>query len=112
MCIRDRAGAPLAVSAPSLAAEPEYGSAEYAPDQAAPVSSVEPSTETAAVVPARAAPASEGSAGDIAVAVSDTIMDVPSQEDADRLLRERQPHLAPQWQKVEKFREMLAREAS
>ena len=37
---------------------------------------------------------------------------LPSQEDADRLLRERQPHLAPQWQKVEKFREMLAREAS
>ena len=108
----DLADAPVAVSAPSLAAEPEYGSAEYAPDQAAPVSSVEPSTETAAVVPARAAPASEGSAGDIAVAVSDTIMDVHSQEDADRLLRERQPHLAPQWQKVEKFREMLAREAS
>ena len=108
----DLADAPLAVSAPSLAAEPEYGSAEYAPDQAAPVSSVEPSTETAAVVPARAAPASEGSAGDIAVAVSDTIMDVPAQEDADRLLRERQPLLAPQWQKVEKFREMLAREAS
>ena len=108
----DLADAPVAVSAPSLAAEPEYGSAEYAPDQAAPVSSVEPSTETAAVVPASAAPASEGSAADIAVAVSDTIMDVPSQEDADRLLRERQPHLAPQWQKVEKFREMLAREAS
>lgn len=108
----DLADARLAVSAPSLAAEPEYGSAEYAPDQAAPVSPVEPSTETAAVVPARAAPASEGSAGDIAVAVSDTIMDVHSQEDADRLLRERQPHLAPQWQKVEKFREMLAREAS
>jgi len=63
-------------------------------------------------VPPSAAPASDGPAGDIAVAVSDTIMDVPSQEDADRLLQERQPHLAPQWQKVEKFREMLAREAS
>ena len=105
------ADAPLAVSAPSLAAEPEYGSAEYAPDQAAPVSSSESITESAAIVPPSAAPAPNGSAGDIAVAVSDTIMDAPLQEDADRLLRERQPHLAPQWQKVEKFREMLAREA-
>ena len=108
----DVADAPLAVKAPSLAVEPEYGSAEYAPDHAAPESSGEPSTESAAVVPARAASASIGSSRDIAVAVSNTIMDVPSQEDADRLLRERQPHLAPQWQKVEKFREMLAREAS
>ena len=108
----DLADARLAVSAPSLAAEPEYGSAEYARDQAVPVSSVEPSTETAAVVPPSAAPTTDGSAGDIAVAVSDAIMDIPSKQDADRLLRERQPHLAPQWQKVEKFREMLAREAS
>lgn len=108
----DLADAPLAVSAPSLAAEPEYGSAEYAPDQAAPVLASEPITESGAVLPPSAAPAPDGSAGDIAVAVSDTIMDMPSKEDADRLLRERQPHLAPQWQKVEKFREMLAREAS
>ena len=108
----DVADAPLAVNAASLAAEPEYGSAAYAPDHAAPILSSEPSIESAAVVPASAVPASDVSAGDIAVAVSDTTMDVPSQEDADRLLRERQPHLAHQWQKVERFREMLAREAS
>ena len=99
----DVADAPLAVNAASLAAEPEYGSAAYAPDHAAPILSSEPSIESAAVVPASAVPASDVSAGDIAVAVSDTTMDVPSQEDADRLLRERQPHLAPQWQKVESF---------
>ena len=108
----DGADSPLAVNAASLTAEPEYGSAEYAPDHAAPILSGEPSTVSAAVVPASAAPASDVSAGDIAAAVSDTITDVPSREDADRLLRERQPHLAHQWQKVERFREMLAREAS
>ena len=109
----------LAVSAASLAAEPEYGSAEYAPDHAAPLLSGEPSTGSAEVVPSSAALASNGSADGIVATVSDALMDVPSQgdadrlqEDADRLLRERQPHLAPQWQKVEKFREMLAREAS
>ena len=64
------------------------------------------------VLPVSAKPASDGSQGGIAVAVSETIVDASTQEDADRLLRERQPHLAPQWKKVEKFREMLAREAS
>ena len=108
----DVADAPLAVSAVSFPSEPEYGSAEYATDHAAPVSSNKASNETAAVVPASATPASDVSAGDIAVAGSGAIIDVPSQEDVDRLLRERQPHLAHQWQKVEKFREMLAREAS
>ena len=108
----DGADSPLAVNAASLTAEPEYGSAEYAPDHAAPILSGEPSTVSAAVVPASAAPTSDVSAGDVAAAVSDTITDVPPQEDADRLLRERQPHLAHQWQKVERFREMLAREAS
>ena len=114
----DVADAPLAVSAASLAGEPEYGSAEYAPDHAAPLLSGEPSTGSAEVVPSSAALASNGSADGIVATVSDALMDVPSQgdadrlqEDADRLLRERQPHLAPQWQKVEKFREMLAREA-
>ena len=102
----------VAVSAPSLAAEPEYGSAEYAPDRAAPVSSAEPSTETAAVVPPNAAPATDGSAGDIAVAVSDAIMDIPSKQDADRLLRERQRASGSSVAEGEKFREMLAREAS
>ena len=64
------------------------------------------------VLPVIAEPASDGSQGGIAVAVSETIIDAPTQEEADRLVRERQPHLAPQWQKVEQFRKMLAREAS
>ena len=106
------ADTPMAVNAASAGAEPEYGSAEYAPDLAIGAPSGDQSSNSAAVVPASDEPASDGSTGDIAVAVSDTVIDVPTQEDADRLLRERQPHLAPQWQKVEQFRAMLAREAS
>lgn len=106
------ADTPMAVNAASAGAEPEYGSAEYAPDLAIGAPSGDRPNNSAAVVPASDEPASDGSTGDIAVAVSDTVIDVPTQEDADRLLRERQPHLAPQWQKVEQFRAMLAREAS
>jgi len=106
------ADTPMAVNAASSGAEPEYGSAEYAPDLAIGAPSGDQSNNSAAVVPASDEPASDGSTGDIAVAVSDTDIDVPTQENADKLLRERQPHLAPQWQKVEQFRAMLAREAS
>lgn len=106
------ADAAMAVSEASSTIEPEYGSAEYAPDLAAPVSIGDRSTGTSMVLPVSAKPASDGSQGGIAVAVSETIVDASTQEDADRLLRERQPHLAPQWQKVEQFRKLLAREAS
>ena len=106
------ADAAMAVSEASSAIEPEYGSAEYAPDLAPHVSIGDRSTGTSMVLPVIAEPASDGSQGGIAVAVSETIIDAPTQEEADRLVRERQPHLAPQWQKVKQFRKMLAREAS
>lgn len=106
------ADAPMVFGATSSSVEPEYGSAEYSPDPSVPLSSVGRSTETAVVLHASAERAPEVSTLNTGVTVSETIMDVPTQEDADTLLRERQPHLAPQWQKVEQFREMLAREAS
>ena len=82
-------------------AELEYGSAEFAPV------GIETGIMADTGMPTPAIPAVPVTAQPVAVA-SDN---VPA-ADPDGLVKERQPHIARNWQKVEHFRIMLARDAT
>ena len=82
-------------------AELEYGSAEFAPV------GIETGIMADTGMPTPAIPAVPVTAQPVAVA-SDN---VPA-ADPDGLVKKRQPHIARNWQKVEHFRIMLARDAT
>ena len=96
---------PLSGETIQMAIEPEFGSAEFPPQQTVAASTLETSAANTDMplnmaIPGMAIPALTASADD-GIA-----------PDQDKIVKERQPFIARNWDKVEQFRLMLSREAS
>ena len=96
---------PLSGETIQMAIEPEFGSAEFPPQQTVAASTPETGAANTDMplnmaIPGMAIPALTASADDGIV------------PDQDKIVKERQPFIARNWDKVEQFRLMLSREAS
>jgi hypothetical protein len=101
---------PLSGETIQMAIEPEFGSAEFPPQQTVAASTPETGAANTDMplnmaipgmaIPGMAIPALTASADD-GIA-----------PDQDKIVKERQPFIARNWDKVEQFRLMLSREAS